>query len=327
MLAAQTMEEFTGQKLPPHCKVTQRKNRGSRVPVRGYKQIRQAHGTLARWPKDGLIEGISPSLMFVLNGEADIRIADYRVRLQTGDVLYIPARIPKFDTSRPHYEKIVPEAHCDILMFRADVASTQTVKAHICHSRGDRHTRGPDGECCLIRNHFLFQLLIGMGDVLQGNGDKEGVFHLLFSFILLFQQELERGRGFNSLQFPAESSLSHQQRPIDQAIEYMQNHLHQSLSIELVSHWVGLSRTAFTVQFREETGESFKEHLTKLRLGHAKVLLSQSNLPIERISEQVGLTPGQFRNIFTRNINVHPKNSVFHKKLFKTDYFCSFPAF
>src|SRR5690606_34983157 len=51
-------------------------------------------------------------------------------------VLYIPARLPRYDASLPHYEKVTPDAHCDLLMFRADLASAQIIHAHICHSQG-----------------------------------------------------------------------------------------------------------------------------------------------------------------------------------------------
>jgi AraC family transcriptional activator FtrA len=78
----------------------------------------------------------------------------------------------------------------------------------------------------------------------------------------------------------------------------MQNHLYISLSIDQVARWVGLSRSTFVKRFREATGETFQEHLTGLRLEQAKVLLSQTNLPVDHISKRIGLSSAQLRNLF-----------------------------
>ena len=139
MLAAQTMEEFNNQKLPTHCSVSKRKLRGPRVPVRG--RDRSRHPTLiARWPNDGLVEGTSPALLFVLDGQADIPIVDYVVHCHAGDVLFLPTGIIQMEGSRPHYEKITPESHCDLLVISFLSIGLHSLQAYICHSKGDQHT-------------------------------------------------------------------------------------------------------------------------------------------------------------------------------------------
>jgi len=306
MLAAQTMEEFKNQKLPAHCKVTRRKLHGPRVPVRGRRQINEAPSVLANWPGDGLVEGIASTLLVVMSGEADIRLVDYVVHCQAGDIIFIPARLPKLDGSRPHYEKITPEAHCDVLMLHARPSSAGRISGGICHSVGDHHATGSQEEACWVKNLLLAQLFFGLGDELQNMGHRKSTFHLLVSFVLLFQEEIESGRGFNSLVFPSDSSLSNYQDPIQHATEYIQNHLDKPLSIDLVARWVGLSRTVFTERFRHKTDESFKTYLTRMRLERAKVLLCQSNLPVERISESIGLTSCQLRNLFHQALQCTP---------------------
>jgi AraC-like DNA-binding protein len=300
MLAAQTMEEFKSQKLPPHCKVSRRRIRGPRVPVHGRRKVKELINTVAQWPNDALVEGIFPTLVFIMSGEADIRLVDYVVHCRAGDILFIPARLPKLDGSRPHYEKMSPDAHCDILMLQLGV-NNALISATVCHSKGDTHEPGSKEESCWIKNNLLANLFAGFGDELQNVGHTKSTFYLLAAFVLLFQQELLQSRAYVSLNFPSDSPALHTHAPIQQATEYMQNHLERSLSIDLVARWVGLSRAVFTKRFREETNESFKTYLTRLRLEQAKVLLCETNLPIERVSERVGLTPGQLRNLFHEN--------------------------
>jgi AraC-like DNA-binding protein len=307
MLAAQTMEEFNAQKLPRHCKVKRRKLRGPRVPVRGRRQIGKSPNVLANWPNDGLIEGIAPTLLFVISGEADIRLADYTVHCQTGDILFIPARLPKLDGSRPHYEKISSDAHCDILMMHVHPTNASRVSSGLCHSRGDQHELPGEGDACWVKSLLLGQLFLGLGEELQNKENAKSTFHLLISLILLFQEEIENGRAFNSLILPSDSPLSTYQDPIKHATQYIQNHLDKPLTIDLVARWVGISRTVFTRRFREATNESFKTYLTRQRLEQAKVLLCQTHLPIERISQKVGLAPGQLRQLFHQKCQCAPR--------------------
>jgi len=307
LVAAPTVEEFKKQQLPPHCRVQRRKIHGPRVPVRGRRQLEHYRLSSANWPNDGLVESIYSAWYFVISGKADIRIADYAVHCQAGDIIFIPARIPKLDGTRPHYEKTTPDAHCDLFMLRSGAIQFDGVGTGICHSRGDKHTHPAEGEGCLVKHPLLSFLTTGLGEELQNRGNTKSTFHLLLGLVLLVQQEIEQGRGFSSWQFPSESPLSYQHDSIQHAVQYIQNHLDRSLSIDQMAHWVGLSRTAFIKLFREQTGETFNSHLTALRLQRAVDYLLHSNLPIERISSRVGLTSGQLRNLFQRKYQCSPR--------------------
>jgi AraC-like DNA-binding protein len=292
-----TLEEFERQKLPPHCKASRRKLRGPRVPTRG-NRLKENPIVIARWPQNGLVESTSPALLFVLGGEADIQLADYVVHSRAGDSFFLPARIPKLDGSRPHYENITPESHCDLLFLSLPSIGLHGVEAHICHSRGEIHEMSGDGENCWLTSRAICLLFDTFAEITKNEANTQDVFHLIAAIISLLKQEVEQGRAFNPRDFPSTSSSLDDYTPISKAVEYIQNHLDRSLSIDLVARWVGLSRTVFIQRFREETGETFKEHLTRLRLEQAGVLLLQTSLTIEQISQRVGLSPGQLRNLF-----------------------------
>jgi AraC-like DNA-binding protein len=297
ILAARTREEFLNQKLPAHCRVSPRKIRGPRVPVRGKDKVLHPD-LIARWPKDGLVEGVAPTLFFVLDGQADIHIADYSVHCHTGDILFCPPGIVKLEGSRPHYDKVTPASHCDLLVINITPHGIQNSTAYICHSRGEKHTMSAHGESCWTASHTISQMLNTLSGMTQLQPCPKSTFHLVTALIFAFMAELENGRCFNNDDFPSQSPSLEGRAPISKALEYIQNHLYVPLTIDKVARWVGLSRSAFVKYFHEETGESFQEHLTRLRLEQAKVLLSQTNLPVEHISKRVGLSSAQLRNLF-----------------------------
>jgi AraC-like DNA-binding protein len=297
IVGAPTLEEFERQKLPPHCKAARCKLRGPRVPTRG-NRLKEHPIVVARWPQDALVESTSPALLFVLDGEADVQFADYVVRGRAGDSFFLPARIPKRDGSGPHYDKITPESRCDLLFLSLTSVGLHSVEAHICHSRGKKHEMSSAGENCWLTSRAICLLLDALSETTKNEVNSQSAFHLIAAVVSLLRQEIVQGRCFDPRVFPSTSSAVDNYTPISKAAEYIQNHLYGRISIDVVARWVGLSRTVFIRRFREETGETFKEHLTRLRLEQAGVLLLQTSLTVEQISQRVGLSPGQLRNLF-----------------------------
>jgi len=302
MLAAQTMEEFKAQQLPPNCKVTRRKLHGKRIRVRNCNS-----NLIARWPQDGLVEIVSPMLLVVLSDNVDICIVDYVVHCNVGDVFFFPARIPKFDSLHMYHDKVKPEAHYDLLLIDFLAVGLHSLAAYICHFR-DGHLMPPDiGESCWIDSREISLIFDAISEIAQRGESAKSTFHLFIAVILLLEQGIARGKCLTLEATPSRSLIMDDYSPIAKAQEYIQNHLYTSLSIDLVARWVGLSRNVFVQQFRKETGETFLEYLTRQRLEQAKVLLCQSNLSIEIISGRIGLSSGQLRNLFHDKLQCTPR--------------------
>lgn len=76
---------------------------------------------------------------------------------------------------------------------------------------------------------------------------------------------------------------------IFQVTEYIkQNYQNPDLSLNLVSDQFGMNPRYLSRIFKEELGDNFLNYLIKLRISHAKQLLSETDLTIQEISEQVG---------------------------------------
>lgn len=96
------------------------------------------------------------------------------------------------------------------------------------------------------------------------------------------------------------------------AVEYINRHIAENLSIDRVCAAVGISKYHFCRRFKEYTGLTVMQYVLKTRITLAKNELSRSTLSVARISEQYGFssisyfcrvfreeegcTPLQFRN-------------------------------
>lgn len=95
------------------------------------------------------------------------------------------------------------------------------------------------------------------------------------------------------------------------AMDYMQRHLLEPLSVAEVAEFVHMSPSHFSRLFRQEAGYAPHEYLVVLRLNHAKHLLVNTEQTVRQIAfasgynsegnfiksfvEKVGVTPTQFR--------------------------------
>ena len=90
---------------------------------------------------------------------------------------------------------------------------------------------------------------------------------------------------------------------------YIDGHYTQSdLSLNEVAAQVNLSPSHFSAVFSHETGETFKEYLTRLRIERAKELLRTTNLKSFEVAYQSGYNdPHYFSYIFRKNTGLSPQ--------------------
>ncbi|WP_197036096.1 helix-turn-helix domain-containing protein [Fischerella sp. PCC 9605] len=95
---------------------------------------------------------------------------------------------------------------------------------------------------------------------------------------------------------------------MQQAIDYIQAHLAEDISLETIATEVGMSRYYFCRLFKQSTGMSPYQYLLKCRIERAKVLLLQGQQSITDIAIQVGFAnQSQFGRHFKRFTGVTPK--------------------
>lgn len=104
----------------------------------------------------------------------------------------------------------------------------------------------------------------------------------------------------------AERSLRHQ-KLMERAMQHMQQHYAEALTLEDMARVVYLSPFYFSHVFKEQTGMTFVEYLTSLRLNAAKQLLRDSPLQVGQIAERVGYSDvNYFSRVFKKVVGVTP---------------------
>lgn len=93
------------------------------------------------------------------------------------------------------------------------------------------------------------------------------------------------------------------------AIYFTQNNYAKQISSNTVATEVGISTAYFSTLFKQETGRSFTEYLTELRMEKAKQLLEDRSIYIYEIGERVGYPDANyFCKVFKRYTGLSPES-------------------
>lgn len=83
------------------------------------------------------------------------------------------------------------------------------------------------------------------------------------------------------------------------AVDYMNKHISEQISLNDVAKHVGFHPNYFSIYFKQNTDENFSVFLTKLRISKAKQLLKCTDYKISAICEMVGYkNQTHFYNLF-----------------------------
>lgn len=74
---------------------------------------------------------------------------------------------------------------------------------------------------------------------------------------------------------------------IQSCIDYIELHTDEKLLLEHLAERLGYTKYYLSRRFREETGEGINDYIKYARMERAKLLLSTTNLPVQKITEQL----------------------------------------
>lgn len=80
------------------------------------------------------------------------------------------------------------------------------------------------------------------------------------------------------------------------AVEYIENHYSEEISLRDVSSYVNISPNHFSMVFKKEIGVGFAEYLLNFRLERAKELLKKKDIKIYEAAFKVGFNNNQYFN-------------------------------
>ncbi|KQS91113.1 MULTISPECIES: AraC family transcriptional regulator [unclassified Rhizobium] len=94
---------------------------------------------------------------------------------------------------------------------------------------------------------------------------------------------------------------------LQRSLIYIFEHLASDIHIDEVAELAGMSESAFSRFFKKNTGNSFTDHVNKLRIWQACKLLSETDMPITDICFEVGyLNISNFNRTFLKQHKVTP---------------------
>jgi YesN/AraC family two-component response regulator len=95
---------------------------------------------------------------------------------------------------------------------------------------------------------------------------------------------------------------------IKAAIEYINTHYSQPLTLEHVAKIVHLNSTYFSSVFNKEVGMGFTDYLNKVRIEESKKMLKNRNNTILDVAIAVGFeNHSYFSKVFKKNTGLTPK--------------------
>ncbi|MFB5662343.1 helix-turn-helix domain-containing protein [Alteribacillus sp. HJP-4] len=83
---------------------------------------------------------------------------------------------------------------------------------------------------------------------------------------------------------------------VSKAVNYIELHYNEAVGVEEIAAAAGLSKYYFIQRFRESTGTTPTQYMTKLRIEKAVELLRSTNFPIHEIAEKVGYSNANYFN-------------------------------
>lgn len=98
-----------------------------------------------------------------------------------------------------------------------------------------------------------------------------------------------------------------QNKLVEHAVRYIQNHLPQPLSLEIIAGELHISPSHLSRTFKKVCGDSLTEYINKARIAKARELLRNSDILTYQVAEMVGYNdPTYFSSIFKKYTGASP---------------------
>lgn len=179
-----------------------------------------------------------------------------------------------------------------------------------------------------LRNYkylFVAAITLASRSAIAGGMDAERAYNISDLFILKMDalQTVEEVKAlhadmfaFYTREMAALDKAEVYSKPVILCMDYIYNHLHETIHVDTLAEQVGLNRSYLSTLFKKETGTSVSAYILSKRMEAAQNMLRFSDYTCAEISAilafssqshfnrvfraQIGYTPKEFRNRFFR---------------------------
>lgn len=127
-----------------------------------------------------------------------------------------------------------------------------------------------------------------------------------------------RGQGliYEALKLPRLKEGAPADSGLEASVGYMHRHFRSKVTLEALANIAGLTPSSYSRSFKREKGLTPVEYLSRIRLAHAKKLLSRPNVSVKEAAGESGFgNEYYFSRLFKREVGVSPTIYIKRKEL------------
>jgi AraC-like DNA-binding protein/quercetin dioxygenase-like cupin family protein len=249
-------------------------------------------------------------IMYVMEGSAAVAVSEEQVALRKGELIFIDAEVP-------HRLWVDADKSCRMLNVEFGFGPTSGASP----SFREVVMENPPLAGLLAESRPFF-VLKDTGEVLQTlkslvlELDERGTEPRMMVLLLLAELLIRVARLLHNTLDPARQSVdAHVQR----ALEFLHHHYDCGIRVKDVAAAVGLHPGYMHRLFTAQVGRTVMDYLTGLRMEKAKMLLTQSDIPVTEIPDYIGvnsrpyftvlfkkhtgMTPAAYRKTYENRVN------------------------
>lgn len=292
--------------LPDGVTMTRRNIAGRRVLIRNQRRYGNQRYFVAEWPEANLQELAVPKVACIVSGIADYLIGNSCVHCGSGTFILMPSLIPHQRNAPNLQGERLRNGSCVLLH-----ALAHKHGVHFWYSRSvnEQHIN-ESADNYLIRSVTATQILHMLADeAAEEKVDFESVARgLISSLFAIIAREIESGNythpGPNEVVSAAEPSTTSFSEQVE---EYLETHCHIRLRLDAVAAHMYMSRSQFSRRMRQETGVTFVEMLTRLRIELACKMLCETDFTFTAISISLSFRSlSHFQSLFRSRVGCTP---------------------
>jgi AraC-like DNA-binding protein len=292
--------------LPEGAALTIRELRGERKILKA----RRKHGNhrlyTATWPKDNLQETTVPRISCIVSGIADHLLGKYSVRCGEGNFLIIPPGEPHQQFGPFLDGQMLKNGHCVLVHA---YAYNHGILFWLTTSNRNEHVNNMKDNY-LIPNMAAVQVLHLLVEEAANNGaGMESICkNYLSALFALIARDIETGDYMHP---GPKENIDVSSRPpasfAEEVQKYIEANCHKILKVDDAAMHLYMSNSQFSRRMRQETGMTFLQLLTRVRIERAQQMLRETDLTVIAIANYLSFKSStHFQALFRTHVECTP---------------------